>query len=242
MTGEHGMVDRIGIEMLRSVPLFRDLDDESLTEALRWSHRRRLRAGEQLFGQGDAAAAFFVLVVGHLKVSQSTEDGRQVVLHYVGPGNQFGCAALMGLDAYPGTATAIDDSHAIGWSRTAIGMLMDKHPVIARHALASMGKRLSETHARLREVTTANVEQRVAHVLLQLIEDHGRRIDGGGYEIDFPITRQDIAETTGTTLFTVSRILSAWEGRGIVQSRRRRIALLLPGELTAVADGRQDAA
>lgn len=242
MTKEIGMTDRIGIEMLRCVPLFAGLDDDALAEALRWSHRRRLRAGEPLFAQGDDAAAFFVLVVGHLKVTQSTEDGRQVVLHYVGPGSQFGCAALMGMQSYPGTATAIDDSHVIGWTRTAIGMLMDKHPMIARHALASMGKRLSETHDRLREVATASVEQRIAHVLLHLAADHGRRTEGGGYAIDFPITRQDIAETTGTTLFTVSRVLSAWESRGIVEGGRRRIAVLQPGELTAIADGRQDAA
>lgn len=56
------------------------------------------------------------------------------------------------------------------------------------------------------------------------------------WRIDFPLSRQDVAEMTGTTLYTVSRVLSAWESRGIVQSQRQRIVLTTPSALVAIAE------
>jgi CRP-like cAMP-binding protein len=71
--------------------------------------------------------------------------------------------------------------------------------------------------------------------LLRLVQDAGRRVDVG-VEIDFPVSRQDIAEMTGTTLYTVSRLLSAWEEQGIVRSGRQRIVLTTPHALVAIAE------
>jgi CRP-like cAMP-binding protein len=82
---------------------------------------------------------------------------------------------------------------------------------------------------------TDRVERRVARALLRLVQEAGRRVDAG-VEIDFPVSRQDIAEMTGTTLFTVSRLLSAWEERGIVRSGRQRIVLTKPQALIALAE------
>jgi CRP-like cAMP-binding protein len=82
---------------------------------------------------------------------------------------------------------------------------------------------------------TERVECRVARALLRLVHEAGRRVDKG-VEIDFPISRQDIAEMTGTTLFTVSRLLSAWEERGIVKSGRQQIVLTKPHALVVIAE------
>jgi len=82
---------------------------------------------------------------------------------------------------------------------------------------------------------TERVERRVARALLRLVHDSGRRVDGG-VEITFPISRQDVAEMTGTTLYTVSRLMSAWEDQGIVRSGRQRIVLTKPHALVAIAE------
>ena len=82
---------------------------------------------------------------------------------------------------------------------------------------------------------TERVERRVARALLRLVHDAGRRAEGG-VEIAFPVSRQDIAEMTGTTLYTVSRLLSGWEERGIVRSSRQRIVLTKPRALVAIAE------
>ena len=86
------------------------------------------------------------------------------------------------------------------------------------------------------EISNEQVEQRVAHALLRLAKQAGRKVDAG-VEIDFPISRQDVAEMTGTTLHTVSRILSAWEQQGFVEGGRQRIVLREPHKLNMLAEG-----
>jgi len=100
--------------------------------------------------------------------------------------------------------------------------------------LQTVGSRLQETHTRVVEMSTQQVERRVAHALLRLVQQAGRKVEAG-IEIDFPISRQDIAEMTGTTLHTVSRILSAWESDGLVEGGRQRIVLRDPHRLFQLA-------
>lgn len=88
------------------------------------------------------------------------------------------------------------------------------------------------------EMSTAQVEQRVAHTLLRLVQQSGRKTQDG-IEIDFPITRQDIAEMTGTTLHTVSRLLSAWEDKGMVRSGRQKVIVTDAHSLLLVAEHRR---
>ena len=95
--------------------------------------------------------------------------------------------------------------------------------------------RLQETHTRVIEMSTQQVEQRVANALLRLARQSGHKVEHG-VEIDFPISRQDIAQMTGTTLHTVSRILSGWESRGLVESGRQRIVLREPHKLLVLAE------
>ena len=84
-------------------------------------------------------------------------------------------------------------------------------------------------------MSTQQVERRVAHALLRLAKQAGRKVEHG-IEIDFPISRQDIAEMTGTTLHTVSRTLSAWEQQGLIESGRQRIVLRDPHRLFELAE------
>ena len=108
--------------------------------------------------------------------------------------------------------------------RPAVVLLVEQHPRLAANALQTVGSRLQETHARVVELSTQQVESRIAHALLRLAKQAGRPIPEG-VEIDFPISRQDVAEMTGTTLHTVSRTLSGWEAKGLIDGGRQRIVL-----------------
>jgi CRP-like cAMP-binding protein len=98
-----------------------------------------------------------------------------------------------------------------------------------------VGGRLQEAQTRMAEMSTEQVERRIAHALLRLANQAGRKVEGG-VKIDFPISRQDIAEMTGTTLHTVSRTLSLWEQQGMVESARQSVVLTDPHRLFALAE------
>jgi CRP-like cAMP-binding protein len=221
--------------LLGAVDIFGELDERALDEVLRAAHRHHVGKGETVFRQGEEAQSFYVLMDGRLKVTQVTPEGQQVVVRFMGPGEMFGCVAVFGGRRYPGTATAVEDSRLLGWTKGATQRLMERHPRLAINTLGTVGGRLQESQARVRELSTERVDRRIAHALLRLAEQSGKPA-GSGIRIDFPISRQDVAEMTGTTLHTVSRTLSAWEEQGIVEGGRQKITIRKPEALLAIAD------
>jgi CRP-like cAMP-binding protein len=222
--------------IVAGLALFAGLSAEQLDEILGEARPARYPKNTAVFEQGGEAHSFFVLLHGHLRVIKLTPDGQQVVARYIVPGEVFGVAMAIGLKAYPATALAIEDSVALSWPTSTWPRLSAKFPALATNTMQTIGSRLQEQNARVVEMSTEQVERRVAHALLRLARQAGRRIDHG-VEIDFPISRQDVAEMTGTTLHTVSRILSAWEQQGLVEGGRQRIVIRDPHKLFVLAEG-----
>jgi CRP-like cAMP-binding protein len=108
-------------------------------------------------------------------------------------------------------------------------------PRLALNGMKVIAGRFAELQDRYRELATERVERRVARALLRLVRQVGRQIEGGVL-IDMPLSRQDLAEMTGTTLYTVSRILSKWEERGLVDGGRERVVLRKSHELVIIAE------
>jgi CRP-like cAMP-binding protein len=225
-------VDRSLIEKL---PLFAGLDAAELDAILSEARSARYAKNTAVFEQGGDVHSFFLLLHGHVRATKTTPAGQQIVVRYVAPGEIFGVAPAIGLTTYPATATAVDDSVVLVWPSAAWPRLVAQHPALATNTLQTVGSRLQETHTRVMEMSTQQVERRIAHALLRLAKQAGRKVEKG-VEIDFPISRQDIAEMTGTTLHTVSRTLSAWENQGLVESGRQRIVLRDPHRLFSLAE------
>lgn len=222
--------------ILADIPVFAGLGPGDLDEVLREARAIRYPKESAVFDQGADAHSFFLLLHGHLRVEKSTPQGQQIVARYVSAGELFGVARALALDTYPATAVAAVDSIALCWPSAAWPRLIAKFPSLAAHALQTVGHRLQDTQARVVEMSSQQVEQRVASALLRLARQAGRKVESG-IEIDFPISRQDVAEMTGTTLHTVSRILSAWEQQGLVAGGRQRIVLRDPHKLFVIAEG-----
>jgi CRP-like cAMP-binding protein len=222
-------------QRLAHVPLFEGLPGNTLLRIVSLAHARPLEAGESFFGEGDQAEAFFVLMSGRVKLTQLTPEGHQVVLRLIGPADAFGGVGAFGEPTYPVSAEAVEPSVALSWMSTTMRQLLETEPRIAVNAVRIVAARYHDLQRRYRQLMTERVERRVARALLRLVHDTGRRVEAG-IEISFPISRQDIAEMTGTTLYTVSRLLSAWEAQGIVQGGRQHIVLTKPHALVAIAE------
>ncbi len=230
------MSTKINRATVQGLSLFERLQPVEIDDVLRTASSRRYSVGDRVFEQGQTADQFFVLLHGRLRVTQVTPEGQQVVVRMVNPGDLFGIAkALRRLD-YPGTATVVAESVVLAWPMSLWSEFLDRHPSLAVSAMQTMGSRLLEAQQRLRELSTEEVERRVAHAVLRLANQSGKR-EEAGIRIDFPISKQDIAEMTGTTLHTVSRILTAWEAVGLVQGGRQKLLIRDPHNLVLIGDG-----
>ncbi len=222
--------------LLKEFALFATMDTKELDDILYGATGRLLGRNEVVFKQGDTARSFYILLHGRLKVSQVTADGQQIIVRIINPGDLFGIAKALKRDSYPGTAKTVSESLIVCWPTALWDQLMEEHPTLAANAMQAVGARLQEAHTRIREMATEEVERRVAHTILRLVRQSGKRVEQG-VSIDFPVTRKDIAEMAGTTLHTVSRILSAWESAELVQGGRKKLLVREPHRLLLVADG-----
>jgi CRP-like cAMP-binding protein len=219
----------------KHVTLFASLDPVVLAEIRAAAHLRSVGAGAMFFAEGEPASSFFVLETGSVKLTQVTPEGHQVVMRLLGPGDACGGVAAFGGAVYPVGAEAVTDSTALEWAGPTMAMLMERHPRLAINAVRFVAERLYLLQEQFRQLATERVERRVARALLRLVEQTGRRIESGVL-IDLPLSRDDIAQMTGTTLYTVSRIISRFEAEGLLEGGRQRMVIRNSQGLLKIAD------
>ena len=128
------------------------------------------------------------------------------------------------------------DCVALAWPSAIWQKTVEQFPGFASNTYKTVGARLQDAQERIVEMATERVEQRVASAIMGLVNNSGRKTDEGML-IDFPISRQDISEMTGTTLHTVSRLMSSWENDGLVISGRQKITVRSGAALMQIANG-----
>ncbi|GBC85632.1 Fumarate and nitrate reduction regulatory protein [bacterium HR11] len=222
--------------VLRRVGLFEGLDEEALDRIAEVGFRRRLDAGAFLFFQDTPARSAYVVLEGRLRIVQATPEGERVVVRYMQAGDVVGLIAALGDMEYPVTAEVAEDGTVVlGWSGETLRSLMETYPRLALNAMTHMAGMVRDLLRRVRELSTERVERRIARTLLRLARHAGRRVEAG-VEIAFPITREEIAQMAGTTLYTVSRTLSRWEREGLLETGREHIVIRATHALVAIAD------
>ncbi|MCT8160163.1 Crp/Fnr family transcriptional regulator [Pseudoruegeria sp. SHC-113] len=225
---------RLDESLLANLPPFSQLERRQIREILDAASVRRLEEGAVIFEEGAPADRFYMLLDGVLRVVRITEGGEQVIALHIPTGQLFGIAKALARDTYPATSVMASEGIILSWPTSLWEHFIASYPGFATETYKTLGARVGEMNARIVEMATQHVEQRVANALLRLVNQTGKR-QGDAIEIAFPITRQDLSEMTGTTLHTVSRLLSAWEKSGIVASRRKHISVLKPHALVELS-------
>lgn len=228
------MLKRLDESLVMTLPPFAGMARGEVRMLLDEAASHRHVAGGTVFAEGAVASQFYLLLDGHVRAQRVTPNGEQVILHEIPPGELFGIARALGIDVYPATAMAVSECIVLAWPTRLWDEFMARFEGFARQTFRTLGNRMHDKNDRIMEMATQQVEQRISNALLRLVNQSGRKTTIG-IEIDFPITRQDLSEMSGTTLHTVSRVLSAWEKSGIVQSERKRITVVQPHQLVLLA-------
>lgn len=223
---------------LRRVSVFREATDDDLKLFLTKSILRTIEEGEFFFLQGDPAAYFYVLVSGRAKLLQSNPAGQQVNLRMINEWQMFGAIGAVHPDrVYPATAQALDPSTALAIESNFLHEAMRTRPYLSFGLMQLMTGYIQEMQERYRELATERVERRIALTVLRLAAQIGERAAGNETMVELPLARQDVAEASGTTIFTVSRVLADWERRGLVETGRERVLIRNPHGLVQIAEG-----
>jgi CRP/FNR family transcriptional regulator, nitrogen oxide reductase regulator len=223
---------------LRHVSVFKDATDDDLKLFVENSITRTIEDGEFFFFQGDPAVYFYILIAGHAKLLQSNPAGQQVNLRTINEWQMFGALGAVRPNAvYPATAQALEPSTALAIESSFLHDALQTRPYLNVSLMQLMTGYIMEMQERYRELATERVECRIALTVLRLASQIGERKSEEETLIELPLSRQDVAEASGTTVFTVSRVLADWERRGLIEAGRERVLIRNPHGLVQISEG-----
>lgn len=224
------------VEFLARTPIFAGLPSREVDAIARVAREAHARTREYVFLEGDPARWFCLVRSGHVKILRQARSGRDVVLELLGPGEMFGGVAVIEQRPYPASAQATEPSVIVKIPQEAIVALADRHPSIIREIALLIGRRLRGAHDSVKALAADPVEARLAAALVRLAEREGaRRPDG--VALPFPLTRQSLADMTGTTVETAIRVVSRWLKDGTLADEGGRLVLRDLDALRVLAEG-----
>jgi CRP/FNR family cyclic AMP-dependent transcriptional regulator len=222
--------EQSAVELLRSVPLFADLEEGELERFSHVAVPRSFPAGTRVFHEGDSSDACYIVSEGSFRVTREHSDGRAITLATLGPGEIFGELAMLDGDRRSASAESITDGTLLALPANDVRSLLARNPEIALKLVAGLVRRLRAANARLSRQSFQTVPSRVAGILLQLSRD-SQGEDDEEVEVTIRMNQTDLAQLAGTSRESVSRFLAELERAGVVRSGRGRVTVLQPGKL-----------
>lgn len=193
------------------------------------------RPREYVFMEGDPALWFCLVRTGRVKILRHSRTGKDVVLELLGPGEPFGGVAVIERCPYPASAQATEATVIVKIPQAPLVALAERHPSIIKEMALMIGRRLRDAHAAVKSLAVDPVEARLAATLLRLAREGTPAKHG--LALPFHLTRQSLADMTGTTVETTIRIVGRWLKEGLLLDEGGRFVLKDVDALTALAEG-----
>jgi CRP-like cAMP-binding protein len=207
------------IVCLRTAPLFRGLPQAEFCVIAKGAREQHFSHRETIFRQDDPVRSVCVISTGTVKVTQLSEGGKEVILRVDHRGSLID-DLTDALQVHASSAQAIHSCCVLTWDASAFEDFARRFPVIHRNATGIMLSRLRMLEERFCDVTTQRVPQRLARLLIHLA---GQPTPGALDPIG--LSREELSQMTGTSLFTVSRLLSLW-GEADILTVDRKIVMI----------------
>jgi CRP/FNR family transcriptional regulator len=221
-------------DLLRRVSMFRRLSPPQRNRIGDVARLVSFARGDLIFSEGDPSDAFIAIVSGRVKVFKSTPAGKEIILEIFGPGDPLGAVAVYERVPFMASALTLEDTQCLRIEQPAFFRLLEEDPEVVRGLLSGLTIRLAELTRRLAELSGAKVEVRFARLFLKLSDRMGRQERGGTF-VPMPLSRQELADLTGTTIETAIRIMSRWQKDALMHTEKDGFLILDRQTLDEVA-------
>ncbi|MGE0042845.1 MAG: Crp/Fnr family transcriptional regulator [Vicinamibacterales bacterium] len=223
-------------ELLARVPLFRRVKPAERAHVASVSRVKSWEKGEVIFSEGDPADVFLAIIDGRVKIFKSTPAGKEIILEIFGGGDPLGAVAVYEGMPFPASAVALEPTRCLVLPQPDFFRLLQEHPPLVLALLSGLTLRLAELTRRLADLSGSRVESRFARLFLKLADQMGRPERGGTF-VPMSLSRQELADLTGTTIETAIRIMSRWNKDEVVLTEKDGFVLKDRPGLEATAAG-----
>ena len=228
-------MERPTADLIARVPLFCRVKPDDLLRLATFSYLLRYQRGDRVFEAGDPSDHFYIVVAGRVKVFKRAPGGQERILEIFSDGGLLGAVAAYEARPYPASAAAMEDTTCLLIPRPAFFSLLEERPLLVRALLGSLSIRLMELTSRLAELSGGRTESRFARLFVKLADQVGRHERGGTF-LPMVLSRQELADLTGTTVETAIRIMSRWSKDGILHTEKDGFIVIDRPALDALAD------
>jgi CRP-like cAMP-binding protein len=202
--------------------LFSDIPLGDCEEIVGAARELRFQRGQTIHIEGDPIRRVVLLTCGSAKVVQFGQNGTEVILRLCGPGDLVGTLSPSQQGFHRSNSQALRMSAALAWEMNVFETVSRRFPVLRFNAALILSKQLRDMEDRFREVSTERVGTRLSRQVIRLMNQVGMPMNGG---VEISISREELSQLIGTTMYTVSRLLSEWDRRGIVEARRESVLI-----------------
>lgn len=221
-------VEESTVGLLRSVPLFAELEDAELERFSRVAVPRSFPEGTRVFHEGDHSDACYIVKSGTFRVTREHPDGRAITLATLGAGDIVGELAMLDGEVRSASVETLGgEGELLALPASDVRALLERHPEITVKFVAALTRRLRAANERISRQSFQTVPSRVAGVLSQLVAEEGE----DGRQVTIRMNQADLAQLAGTSRESVSRFLADLERSGVVRAGRGQVTVLEPAKL-----------
>jgi cAMP-binding proteins - catabolite gene activator and regulatory subunit of cAMP-dependent protein kinases len=209
------------LDHIAAIPLFEGLSRGQHEALARIAINRSYRKGQTIFSEGDEGVGFYAIISGRVKIFKLSPEGKEQILHIMGPGEIFGEVPVFAGREYPANAEAHINSSLLFFPRNSFIQLVKKDPSLSLNMLALLSSRLRKFAALIEDLSLKEVPARLAAYLLYLSNRSSNKD-----EFDLDISKGQLASILGTIPETLSRILSKMGRQALIKSEGSRMRIL----------------
>ena len=209
------------LNILLNIPIFSGLSKDQVKQIGQIAVEKKMINGKIIFSEGDEGNGFYIVVKGRVKVFKVSPDGKEHILHIVGPGETFGQVAVYAGRSFPASSAAITKSHLLFIPRAAFVELIAGNPSLAMSMLSVLSLRLREFTVQIENLSLKEVPGRLASYLIYLADEQKT-----GDHISLPISKGQLASLLGTIPETLSRIFTKISNQNLIKVSGREIKIL----------------
>jgi CRP-like cAMP-binding protein len=212
------------LKIIGRLPFFRHLPSEAIIEINRLFEDRDVAAEQAIYFEGDPGENLYLVASGKVKLMRLALSGREVLLDILQGSEYFGHLAIISQQGYAETAIAQTDCCILQITSQDFEQILNRYPEVTMKVLKAVGQRLEESQEIIKQLSVYTIEQRIAATLIRVAKKLGEQKQTGML-IQIPFSRQDLAAMTGTTVETVSRVMSRFAAVGLISTGRKWVVL-----------------
>jgi CRP/FNR family transcriptional regulator, cyclic AMP receptor protein len=218
------MVEKRLIMLLKKVPLFSKLKDNEVAQIIDQCVTKTCKKDQVILVEEELGQTLFIILKGTVKISRTSEEGREVILTILKAGDFFGELSLLDGKGRSATVVSMEDAELLALRRSEFLLLLERYPQISVELLKVMADRLRKCDVQIENLTLQDAVGRVGATLIHVAEQTGYARGDGLIIPKLPV-QQDLANMAGTARETISRVMAIFEQRGLIQREGHRVII-----------------